>query len=250
MKKPLLNCAALLLSAGSLPAASISFNVTGAVSGEMGPTETAGVNSVANWNNLLGSSTAGGPINGSLTTVRDDSGAVLATSTISWTGTGQANAGSGGTNDQKMFESEWDLFDSGSNTGVVDMTFTITNIPYAVYDVYYYVQDASNAETRGGDVEANGTLKSIRMYNSPQGGGTLYQEADSPFTYNEATTDLGTYLRLENITGSTLTLTVSSKNPSTPRLRMSGFQVVEVPEPSGAALVGLGVLVSLTRRKR
>lgn len=243
------------LAVGSAEAAVMSFNATGAATGGMLPGDTAGAVAVGNWNNMNAvQATGGGPIAGTLAagSIVNDAGAVQALTTLTWNGTGVATAGGSGTNSQRMFESEWDLFDSASVTATPDMTINVTNIPYAAYDVYFYVQDASNAAQRGGDVSANGVTKSIRMFNSPgdiPGGPTAYVEADSLPPWSDTTTDQGTYLRLPNITGD-LALTISSKNVSVPRIRFSGFQIVEVPEPSAAAVGGIAALGLLSARRR
>jgi len=146
---------------------------------------------------------------------------------------------------QRMFESELDLF--------ATTTFTLTDVPYAVYDVYYYVQDASDNEIRGGNVTANNVTESIRMFASPgaiTGGNFAYVEANNQFTWDPATTTQGTYLRIQNLTGTTLTMVVAPLNTGTPRLRMSGFQVVQVPEPTSLSLLGLCGTLALLRRRR
>lgn len=259
---PLLTAFAVAVASLSTSSAAniISFNAVGATSGGMGNTETAGASGAvgSNWNNMNSAqTTGGGAIAGSLAAgvIKDDNGTILTTTAISWAGTGVALAGGNGTGSQKMFESEWDLFDSASNTAIADMTLSLTNVPYATYDVYFYVQDANDTNTRGGNVTANGITKSITMYNAPANnpaGNFGYTEADNAFTWDAANTTRGSYLRIQNVTGSTLTLDLSSKNPSTPRLRFSGFQVVQVPEPSSAALIllGLGSAFLLRRRPR
>jgi hypothetical protein len=239
----------------------ISFDAVGALTGGMTATDTAGAPevSVANWNNMNSLQTlAGGSISGSLAagSITNSAGIVMPSMTLSWTGTGVANAAGTGVDSQKMFESEWDLFDSANNTTVADMSFTLTNIPFTLYDVYFYVQDASNVSTtRGGDVTANGFTESIRMFATPTdipGGPFSYVEADNAFTFNSTNTTQGTFLRIKDVTGETLTLTVSSKNASPSRLRMSGFQVVEaIPEPGSALCltIGAGALLGMRRRR-
>jgi hypothetical protein len=234
----------------------LSFNAIGAAGGGMGLGEIAGAPgaSAANWNNMYSvQTTPGGAITGSLAagTIRDASGNILPTTSLSWTGTGVANASGTGTGSQKMFESEWDLFDNASNTAAVDMTLTVLNVPFGSYDVLFYVQDAAGIGARGGDVTANGVTKSIQMFTSTAsipGGAFSYVQANSPFTFNTGTTQLGTYLRFSGLTGSSLSLTISSKNVTTPRLRFSGFQIV--PEPSRALLCGLAAGFFVMRRRR
>ncbi|RYD71358.1 MAG: PEP-CTERM sorting domain-containing protein [Verrucomicrobiaceae bacterium] len=235
----------------------ISFNAIGSQTGGMSTTDVAGAPgvNVPFWNNMNSvQTTAGGAISGSLLSITNNSGTPVNGLQLTWEGTGVARDPGTVSNDQKMFESEWDLFDSGNNTAAVDMTFTLTGVPFAIYDVYFYVQDASNVEIRGGNVTANGVTESIKMFASPQEipvGPFSYVEADNHFSYTEDS-EAGTYLRIENVTGDTLTLTISSQNPGVPRLRMSGFQIAAVPEPATgiAVLGGAGLLIGLRRGRR
>jgi len=250
--------AALLLSAcGSADAAVMSFNAVGAATGGMTASDVAGAPGaeVANWNKMASLQTsAGGAISGAIAAggLVNDAGAVQALTAITWSGTGVANAAGGGTNHQKMFESEWDLFDSGSNTAVADMTISVTGIPYALYDVYFYVQDGNNASPRGGEVTANGKTEAIRMFDFPASnpaGNFGYVEVDSTAPFSTTATPQGTFLRIQDLTGD-LALSISSKNPTTPRLRFSGFQIVQVPEPSSVALAGVTLTGLLGVRRR
>ena len=237
-------------------AAVISFNATaGSSPSGMATTDIAGAPgaSVSNWNNMYATST-NGVLTGSLAagTIRNDSGTTVSLMALTISGTGGTNSnGSGsGTNAQRMFESEFDLFAS--------TTFTLTNVPYALYDVYYYVQDADDGQIRGGDVTANTVRESITMFANPTAVGTAsgnannfaYLEANNQFTWNSTTTTRGTFLRIQDLTGSTLTMVVAPQNTGSPRLRTSGFQVVQVPEPTSLSLLGLCGTLALLRRRR
>jgi hypothetical protein len=254
MKTPLLSLSLLALGIATAQPAAISFNAVGASSGGMLLTDTAGaLANVPNWNNMFSLQTnAGGPITGSLLlgTVVDSAGTLLAGTSVTWSGTGVANAAGSGSNDQRMFESEWDLFNN--NINVVDMTIAVANIPYPLYDVYFYVQDANFSAERGGIVSANGVEKAIRMFQFPgniPGGPFAYVEADSLPPWSATTTAQGTYVYIPNLSGDLL-LQLTAKNPTTPRLRFSGFQIVQVPEPSRALLVAFGILSCLSLRRR
>jgi hypothetical protein len=237
--------ACFAVGSSSAFAAVISFNSVGAATGGMVALDTAGAPgvNVDNWNNMHGKGKSGA-FSGSIAagSVLDDGGVVMAGMITTWSGNGGAGAGGSGSDDAMMWSSEWDLF-SGSPS---DMNITVTNVPYAQYDVYFYVDDADSASTRGGDVVANGVTESITMFSSSTGG---YTEVDSQFTWNSGTTGVGSYLRIEGLSGD-LDLDMFARNSTTPRLRMSGFQIVAVPEPSAAALLGLGGLALILRRRK
>jgi hypothetical protein len=54
----------------------------------------------------------------------------------------------------------------------------------------------------------------------------------------------GNYVEFTGLTASSLTATLDSYNfgDGVPRLKISGFQIVAVPEPSTLAMLGMGVL--------
>jgi len=229
-------------------AAVISFNATFGPSPDgMAIAHTAGAPgaSASRWNNMYVTD-ANSSLSGSLGagTIVDNSGATVSLTALTISGTGVRSSNGNNFNSQRMFESEIDLF--------ATTTFTLTNVPYAFYDVYYYVQDAGGTAGRGGNVTANGVRESIRMYASAgaiPGGQFAYVEANNQFTWDPATTTRGTYLRIQDLTGD-LTMVVAPLNTGNARLRMSGFQVVQVPEPTSLSLLGLCGTLALLRRRR
>jgi hypothetical protein len=233
----------------------ISFNARGgAAAGGMVAGDTAGAPGVnaGNWNNMNSPDVGGATprdIIGSIAAgnLSDNTGTLLGSTAVSWNGKGVSVAIGGGSNDAAMWSSEWDLFASNA-PDPLDMTITVTGVPYNRYDVYFYTDDASNASIRGGDVIANGVLKSITMFNDSTAG---YTEADSAFTWDATNTAVGSYLRIPGLTGSTLTLEMDARNASVSRLRMSGFQIVQIiPEPSSFTLVAIGLLGLACRLRR
>ena len=67
--------------------------------------------------------------------------------------------------------------------------------------------------------------------------------------WTEATdTTRGNYILVSGQTASTLTIQGQDRNGAE-RGSISGFQIVEVPEPSSAALLGLGGLALILRRR-
>jgi len=57
----------------------------------------------------------------------------------------------------------------------------------------------------------------------------------------------GHYLLISGLSGD---LTITTTNPAGGRAPLAGFQIVEVPEPSSAALLGLGGLALILRRRK
>lgn len=239
-------------SAGASGANVISFNAIAAPNGGLMSSNTAGAISVNHWNNMpSGQVSPSDPIAGSLGagTIIDSHGNVISAMSLTFYGFGISNNAGGATGSEWMFQSEWDPYDN--STATTDMALVVSNVPYALYDVYYYVQDADNVADRGGNVTANGITESITMFNFPAdipGGIAAYVEADNQFSWN-ATTTRGTYLRIQNVYGSTLNIGISAQNPGAPRLRFAGFQIVQVPEPTTLSL-GVLTMLGFLRRKR
>jgi len=75
-----------------------------------------------------------------------------------------------------------------------------------------------------------------------------YTEADNAFTYADPGTSSGSFVRIEGLSGD-LTLVMDARNASVSRLRMSGFQIVQVPEPTTGLLGVFGAFLFLRRRR-
>ncbi len=255
--------AVALVFCGSSMAAVISFNAVGGGGSGMSATDTAGAPNanVAYWNNMVESNPSSGSVpytfNGSIPagSVIDDSGAILPGTSVSWNFMGVAgNPGGSGSNDQRMFDPEWDPF-----SGSPDLTISVSNIPFAEYQVITYHHSAIyTAQDRGGDVTANGVTKALRMFqlDADNPNGTFgYVEADFDGTFDTGTptnVPRGTYVHFDETLSGDLTLTVDAKYGA--RLRFSGFQIVQVPEPTTlltwSLLATLGIAFGWRRRKR
>lgn len=235
--KPITSIAIALASlAVSANAAIISVNIGNTSTDNLiSSGQSAGVVAASNWNNKLGSFGAA--------TVTDDSGTLLAT-TVSvntqWSG-GLTSAPA--TPNQA-------LMDSGTDTGGGDATATITAIPYDLYDVYVYIRSSSVG--RYGDYSVTpsgagaGGAATLRGYSIGAFGasGTFIEETtgDSPGE--------GNYIRFRNVSGENLVIRADPQNPSPARANIAGFQIVQVPEPSAALLLGLGGIALTLRRRR
>lgn len=142
-----------------------------------------------------------------------------------------------------------------------DLSFTITNIPYANYSLVVY--DFHNIAGTVQGVTVGGTT----FYtSSPSTSGPSYFDGNSttPFLYTRGTstnpaapTPLSNYVVFPGLTGATQTVldhTVFSPDTTNPnRTIIGGFQIVQtVPEPTTWTLLagGLGGLLGFTRRPR
>jgi hypothetical protein len=132
-----------------------------------------------------------------------------------------------------------DVFDNQSGT------FTVSNLPYAVYNVYVYT------DSDAGD----GRDESFNLVAGAGDYGTVWVSDESNFTgtFVRATaTSLdgpgseGNYVLFEDVRGSSFTLTATSRNF---RSFVNGIQIVQTPEPTSLSLLGLGLL-ALARRRR
>ena len=214
----------------------ISFNCHhGTTATAMLATETAGAPgvNVANWNDI---SNDAWPGSGSISAgnIKDSNGDPLATTTLVWAWGGGAASQGSGVNDAHMLSGAFDAY-SAPPGYTHHGNFIVSNIPYATYDVYYYMP--SGYSLRGGDATANGIIKSMGF--APNYDAGFYQEADSPFTFVLGTTELGTFLRIEGLSGD-LTLYTDGKNPPPvdhPRFHIAGFQIVNTTAATPGTLI-------------
>ena len=229
----------------------LSLNAVGDNGSGMAETETAGASgaNVAYWNNMVESGT--GAHSGSATNLKLSDGSTAALTTVNWSWGGHGGSGTDGegSDGTMMFSSHWDPYSHAYTVdGIVDLTLTVTDIPFPTYDVYFYTRDAGAAD-RGGVVTANGEEVAIEMFSSFDGFPQYVQSSDPP-PWSTSTT-VGSYVLFTDLSGD-LTLTTDAFNTPHPRLRTSGIQIVEVPEPGTLVLLSFGVvlLVGFVRRKR
>jgi hypothetical protein len=158
-----------------------------------------------------------------------------------------------GTNDTRMFSSYTDLF--GGTAAAPAATVAVTNIPFAQYDVYVYNQPDDT--DRVGAVKIGTRTEYVRMLPGgtiPANGGAYVESnhTTAPTSNADALNiPQGHFVRFEGVSGSTLSIDLwgDLANDSTPRIRLAGFQIVEVPEPAAGAVLGLAGLL-LARRRR
>ena len=249
--------AAFALSAN---AASIGVNV-GASGFDLTSTTSAGVEAQTNWNNLTGG-------NVGATAVNDSSGTLLATTVqvqTSWSYTTGA-----GTSDGNHSLMHTALDNSGGEMG-----FVVTGIPYAVYDVIIYHEGGSDAG-RGGpffirDTDGgNSIIASQVSYDISTFSGTFVDGGTVGTVPGTGIDDNGTpgdpsddfvvnsnYVRFNGLSLANIGIRSDAANPlgiATDRAAIAGMQIIEVvevvPEPSTTALLGLGGLALILRRRK
>ena len=239
----LLTAATLGLAFGSAQAAStigVNFGASSA-STTIGAADSAGVVSAVNWNNLSG-------LTGSIAVNNNDN---TQTANVAWTVSEQwtmagtapaANPGSG-TLMNGFF----------SNNGGIGspQTITISSIPYATYDLYIYSSHDRTGRTVTTFSEQAAAFAATTIAENV----TTAAIGADPFVFNAVTagtSGTGNYVKFSGLTASQLDIDFISGSAVTAdqdRTGFSGFQIVQIPEPS-AALLGAFGLLGLLRRRR
>lgn len=204
-------------------------------------TGPAGVLNTTTWNNFGGANSASPQ-----TVVADVGGASTAVgTTVSWTSNNTwASSGAGEENNTATGENG-DLMGGYLDTagvGGTGISIIIANLPAVPsFDVYVYAQ---------GGVNGRGGTYSI-------GGVTLEHTGDSAFTgaFVQDTIDPGTtagsnYFVFRNLTGTGFTLTGTPTIGNPARAPINAIEIVQTPEPSGLAVLGVVAAGLLGRRRR
>ena len=209
----------------------LNFTQTGAGSGT-GPTllttaDSTGVIPQQNWNNI-DDSTAGELIAYSQGGLVDDAGAPTMASIT------------GG------FNGSWGMQVSPSPTNnflgnlALQGSSTVSNIPFVTYDVYVYMSSNANQSGGIGQVTIDGQTRFVTSFNN------------SSFIEGTATSagasTSANFVRYRNLTASSFTVQDGSFQNRI--MGITGVQIVQVPEPSTAALAGLSLLGLGLRRRR
>ena len=224
----------------------ISINFQGGRPTPPGPdvTGTAGYVPADNWNNATG-------VSGTVNSLVDDSGASTSSS-VTWTtfNLWDLQNGDGNGTDQDMMSGYLDNFNVNG-----PQTLTISGIqPNKGYDIYVYFN--REQETYSGITASDGT--NTNTYYARDNGlsyATNGYMISSDDNIGDGWTDANVF-QFTGYTGSTLDFSDPGDpgSPAAPggwKVYVQGIQlVVTVPEPSSTALLGLGGLALMLRRKR
>ncbi|MBB5350868.1 hypothetical protein HNR46_001102 [Haloferula luteola] len=222
----------VLLGFSVASAATISWNYDN--NGTLASSNIAGVVPVDHWSNSW-------PDNPTIDLV-DDTGAATtldittASNSGSWSQGGHPGQDTDTTYNREMLNGY--LNGTGANSSSVE----ISQVPYAVYDLYVYF--ASDDHARSGTVTDGTTTFSFGVLDGMVSGGNalLVETTDTGTGYPEAN-----YAVFRGLTTSSVTLSTSFMNAGEYG-GIAGFQVVSVPEPSVVLLGALGILGIRRRR--
>ena len=234
-------------SAGIASASVISWNYDRF--GTIAPTDTAGVEASANWNNSWPSD----PV----TDLVDDQGAATTLdlayeSFNNWSIQGTTPALDGdGTANKRLLNGYLNAGPAAWNPSPTYSRVTLAEIPFSTYDVIVYF--SSDAAGREGDVTDGTTTFSFNTVGATSVSGTdalFAPTTDTLGTYGTA----ANYAVFQGLAGAGQTFTVQMRD-NDEWGGIAGFQVVEttaIPEPASAALLlgAAGLAGSVLRRRR
>jgi len=193
----------------------------------------------ANWNNITtttGTGTFGSGI--------QDSAGLLTSLTLSYSGGKWMSFNT----------SQGQIFDGYLDNNATNCSFTLSNIPYAAYDVYVYVASDKNGRLGSVTIGSETLSYTTNTASSPQD--VLSSNPNLSYDINSdpaAVNPIANTLVFTGLTGSSLNISdfAMLKNGSRNGSGITSIEIVAVPEPSAFALLGLGLgFVCFCRIKR
>jgi hypothetical protein len=229
-------CALALSAAVVANAASVGVNFRRSTGEQnMAASESAGVVAQTNWNNSDGvaAGNSGANISGpTVNSLVDDTGAVVAGLSVTWTANGTWSAPNAGPGDLNLMSGYLD------DTGTAGETvITVTGVPYANYDVYAYL--GSDANNRSGRTRLYQFFANDRWVRSNTNPFTSYVEGTAT-TQPASNTGLANYTRYLSLNTSSFDLRVFRGSNN---IGLHGLQIVQtdgsvpanwLPQPTAA----------------
>lgn len=224
--------------------ASIGINFgAGRAEASLASGDVAGVVAQSNWNNASDGS-------GNLAVLNNDTG-VASGASVAWATDEQWSAGTGITDPNATLLNGWI---SANNATDPDATVSVSNIPYAVYDLYVYMNHDRATE----DVDLTGPFGTFRLHETDldlevdiAAGVTFVQQTASA---DGDPTQEGNYAVFSGLTDTNLNLILGpgGAEGSADRGAITGIQIVEstIPEPSASLLLILAGIAGGLRRRR
>ena len=242
---------AAIANAQISPGAAISININPADQGtqtQMAPTDVAGAPGVAAgyWNSLAVSGNGNGYIGGSMSNLLDNSGA--ATTLNASAG---AIPGGSGAWDTNFSNYGWNGADLTMHTGGLeyDPQITISDVAYALYDIYVYLGGGANGGNAGGEIslsslDENGAgvdPTQYQFFGYSWSGNNTYTQITST---DPASPGSGNYVLFTGNSASSFTVNYESFPNDQWNGGVTGIEIVStapVPEPATPSLAALGV---------
>lgn len=240
---------------GGANAAVISVNFVGTggtgASSSLEAADVTGVKSVSNWNNITSGNNSGS--NATTSNLKDDSGIVTTTDITYFQRFWSIN---GGTSNDGELNSGYTNTASNAD-GVISLVEIGSEFTTSGYDLIIYLggTDGQGANT---PIEVGATVGSetkwIRHVRPSEGAVSAYDSTTfSTEALAQASSGNSNYIRFNGLTSDSLSINIlkdPSSTASWSRAGVKGIQLVAVPEPSSAALLGLACLSFAFRRSR
>lgn len=226
--------------AQTAPQNSIGINFVGGGGGDPNGnsiTAPAGVVVQDNWNNLT-------MADGTFNNLIDHTGG-FTTADITWDGDGiwAAFAENDASGNHQLYNGYVDDFQSTNDEGTNVGRYVLSEIPYALYDVYVYA-DSDATDGRRASYTIGGTTFNLADVKNFAADPTF----DLVTSSTAGTFDNGNYIHFTGLTGASFELVTTAQ---TFRSFVSGIQVVEViPEPTSLGFLGLAAASLLRPRRR